>query len=359
VLPPPPPPTTQVSCVDIRLRDWGLSRRDKAASSKRSFRSGFTLIELLVVIAIIAILIALLLPAVQQAREAARRSQCKNNMKQLALGLHNYHDTHSVFPFSTITNIGGPTYNGNANTRQGWFHLILPFIDQQSYYNLIAPRFQDGGMTISAATLPVRDTVVSTLICPSDPSLPKYSSKASDQGSHGSFVLCGGGGTLGVVNTTGTAEIPDFGGMFYPRSRIRVRDVMDGLSNTLMVSELVNTTDGIGASGTGNVSCGGNHDLRGRYWNPYHHGGNVFTSMRSPNTPVGDVAEYCNGTPYAPCRACSSATVANEVYARSLHVGMVNVALADGSVRAVSSNISSDVFTALGTRTGGEPPAEY
>ncbi len=94
-------------------------------------RSGFTLIELLVVIAIIAILIALLLPAVQQAREAARRTQCKNNMKQLGLAMHNYHDSMLVFPFATITRINGPApAPGTSNSRQNWFHMILPYVDQ-------------------------------------------------------------------------------------------------------------------------------------------------------------------------------------------------------------------------------------
>lgn len=125
-------------------------------------RSGFTLIELLVVISIIAILIALLLPAVQQAREAARRAKCKNNLKQIGVALHNYAETHSCFPINY-----GTTYNTNdVNGRSfSWMTMILPFIEQDPLYKTI--RF-DQHMN-SPANLAASNTVIQGYLCPSDP----------------------------------------------------------------------------------------------------------------------------------------------------------------------------------------------
>lgn len=108
----------------------------EAASRRSAMRRGFTLIELLVVIAIIAVLIALLLPAVQQAREAARRTQCKNNLKQIGLALHNYHDAHDCFPPGQIRGWNGSFDSGNGFA---WGALILPFMDQANLYNLLNP----------------------------------------------------------------------------------------------------------------------------------------------------------------------------------------------------------------------------
>src|SRR5687768_14879280 len=144
-------------------------------------RRGFTLIELLVVIAIIAALIALLLPAVQQAREAARRSQCKNNLKQIGLGLHNYHDTHRTFPPALISSgrYANSTYAPVLNTT-GWV-LILPYIDQAPMYNKynfnvpssisnpLGGRPLAGGASTSDANKPIYSTKLEVYNCPSDP----------------------------------------------------------------------------------------------------------------------------------------------------------------------------------------------
>jgi len=237
-------------------------------------RTGFTLVELLVVIAIIGILVALLLPAIQAAREAARRTECNNNFKQIALGLHNYHDALGAFPYATNCNINGGQPGVTTNRRISWFHMILPYIEQSSYYEQILPRmlneFPGGWPTAD------RNVVIEAFMCPSDPANPKV----DQQGFHGNYHPCHGsshtGGGAGQTN-----------GMFYPRSKTKLRDVLDGTSTTIMLGEIKLQLDHVGASGAGNTVCGGSHDLRGRYHNTYH-GNATFTTMRAPNTSVGD-----------------------------------------------------------------------
>jgi prepilin-type N-terminal cleavage/methylation domain-containing protein len=304
-------------------------------------RRGFTLIELLVVIAIIAILVALLLPAVQQAREAARRSQCKNQLKQLGIGLHNYHDVHTVLPFATITRIAAASGipGSTSNTRQSWFHMVLPYVDAANLYDEISPRIQGnqfpGGWPEATVRIP-------TFMCPSDP----VSGKVSQQGFHGNYLVCHGSTGVGGNNTFGNTN-----GMFFPISSTRFRDVTDGMANTVAMGEIKLVKDSIPASGAGNVVCGGSHDLRGRYHNAYH--GNVtFTTLRSPNTSVGDLLQYCNGTEEVPCRGCTSGNM--ETHTRSWHTGGSHCLIADGAVRFVSQNIDQATFQAWGTIGGNE-----
>lgn len=304
---------------------------------------GFTLIELLVVIAIIAILIALLLPAVQQAREAARRSTCKNQLKQFGTALHNYHSTFNVLPFATISGNNATVGGGTSNTRQSWFHMILPYIDQAPLYDKIKPRIQGNQFP---GGWPEATTIVPVAMCPSDPN----NSKTTQQGFHGNYLPCHGS------THAGGGGFPKLNGMFYPISSTKFRDVTDGLTNTVMMGEIRLQKDSISASGAGNVVCGGTHDLRGRYYNT-RHGNATFTTLRPPNTSVGDKAQYCNGTPQVPCRQCS--TNDNEVHARSHHTGGVHISLGDASVRFISDNIDTNLFRALGTRAGGETIGEF
>lgn len=302
-------------------------------------RDGFTLVELLVVIAIIGVLIALLLPAVQQAREAARRMSCTNNFKQLALAFHNYHDTHSRFPMATNCNINGPDAGHSSNRRVSWFHLILPFVEQKNYQDLIMPRILNNEF---AGDLPadIRNVVIEMFQCPSETNRPKVEL----QGFHGNYLVCHGSADAG----TGAAVT---NGMFYPRNNTDFADVVDGTSNTAMLGEIRLQLDSISAEGTGNVVCGGAHDLRGRYHNPYH--GNVtFTTLRGPNTLVGDALQYCNGTPDVPCRSCVSSNM--ETHVRSYHPGGAHIGLADGSVRFIPDTVDVLVFQAIGTKKGKE-----
>ncbi len=206
---------------------------------------GFTLIELLVVIAIIAVLIALLLPAVQQAREAARRSQCKNNLKQIGLALHNYHDSHGVFPPGTlaILNTGLPVQpTGSQPSRTavtggwGWSVYVLPYLDQSPLYNNLNPN----GNNFPATPTNDSKTSLSAFICPSEDSPEIHTALAMGGDGLGNGhakssypAICGSGANADYSNQTAK----NTRGIFGYNSRVMMRDVTDGTSNTLCVVE--------------------------------------------------------------------------------------------------------------------------
>jgi prepilin-type N-terminal cleavage/methylation domain-containing protein len=332
-------------------------RRLTQNAPRRPVRTrGFTLIELLVVIAIIAILIALLLPAVQQAREAARRTQCKNNLKQIGLALHNYHDTHKVFPPGQFNFIGADlpglsVFHGTARTC--WMQQILPYIDQAPLYNQFSTYF--GGIQ-GGYLWQGRWTAIPGLTCPSDPTNPKIltaggGTPQNSQGFHGNYVASygrtGRGNQASVAAGTYTvvgyqnAPLQNEKGYFWPLSASKIDDAKDGSSNTLMLGEIVVVEDT------------GSHDLRGRYYNTWE--GNVlFSSEQPPNTTIGDVSvAYCIHTPPdAPCGPFNG-TVRYQ-FLRSYHTGGAHVAMGDGSVHFVSNNIDVWTFRGLGTRSGRE-----
>ncbi|WP_437222327.1 DUF1559 domain-containing protein [Planctomicrobium sp. SH661] len=308
----------------------------------RHSRSGFTLIELLVVIAIIAVLVALLLPAVQQAREAARRSQCKNNFKQMGLALHNYHDSVGCFPAGQLSRFAADDV---TPIRMGWILGVLPYLDQAPLYNLLTSTL--GTSTYIYAG---RNTIIPTLMCPTDPGAGKIDSHShgmhdyngyTQHGFHGNVVLCGS--AQQYFGAIGGGEQLD--GMFYVKSKTRLRDVIDGTSNTVMASEILVVPDTTTAD-----------DFRGRYYNTYT-GEGMFSSFYPPNTTASDYVFLCIDTKFAPCVPNSYDHVVQ--YARSQHVGGAHFLLADGSVRFVSNNTSQVVTQALGTRAGSEVIGEY
>ncbi|MEZ6059380.1 MAG: DUF1559 domain-containing protein [Planctomycetaceae bacterium] len=203
-------------------------------------RRGFTLIELLVVIAIIAILIALLLPAVQQAREAARRTQCRNNLKQMGLALHNYHDVHGLFPAASYLD---KSPGGNINSQWAWSVMIMPFLDQAPLWNAL----NVGPDTFEqAANDPVRRKMLVTglpaFICPSDP-------EESINRNRPFLQKSGGGLCVGMIlpetvmfaksNYMGCNGNRDNDGVFDSGNnrKIGLRDITDGTSNTIIVGE--------------------------------------------------------------------------------------------------------------------------
>lgn len=299
---------------------------------------GFTLIELLVVIAIIAVLIALLLPAVQQAREAARRTQCKNNMKQLGLALHNYHDQCNIFPYG-VRNTPTAVYH----CRETWMQQVLPMIEQANLYTTYQADTQPWIMDVIPA---VRDRSIAAFQCPSDPSGPAKGGsggyRSGADGFQGNYVMC-----IGKSQT----YLVDNGGLFYWQSRTGLRDVTDGTSNTIMGSEVM-------IRGAANTNSGWGEG--GGYWGGGEGGGFGFTTQFPPNSSVTDQVYTCKSTtwPNAPCQNMVTYSTQRNL-ARSYHVGGVHTVMADGAVRFVSNNIDTTLFQNLGTRSGGEVVGDF
>jgi prepilin-type N-terminal cleavage/methylation domain-containing protein/prepilin-type processing-associated H-X9-DG protein len=376
----------------------------------RSLRKGFTLIELLVVIAIIAILIALLLPAVQQAREAARRTQCKNNLKQLGLALHNYHDVYNMFVFRK----GGTNGAGNAARNDGNYNrlsgmvMLLPYLDQAGYYNQImngdptnAAAWASGAVPSGGAApwsgWPVWNRgQMEALRCPSDPGIITARGTCNYAFSIGDVINGNRDGTQAnglFAASTSTTGAKQYG----------VRDVTDGTSNTIAFSERVQANFDIGtrsaplvregcltsvATITTNpgaclaavaaASSGGRYTntgtaspsfnlVKGKFssiWMDAQSENVGFLTVISPNGPS------CNND-----AATGADSVSPVLSASSYHAGGVNALLADGSVRFIGDNIDTGnlavaavlnsgpspygVWGSLGTRGGGEPAREF
>jgi len=328
---------------------------------------GFSLIELLVAIGVIAILVALLLPAVQQARASARSVHCQNNLRQVGLALHSYHETHQVLPPGMFNYLGADIDDViQADGSQGvmgparscWMQRMLPYLEQQALYDTLPfasnTQSQTWGVQFQAPIW----TIVPSLMCPSDPANPKVvtdkgTRPEDSEGFHGNIVLCAGSTAFGLSDQwqrTGIADGAHLNGMFYGLSSTRLADVTDGLSNTVMGAELILNRDGQDGPG-----ADGPRDVRGRYYNCYR-GNALFSTQHSPNTSVPDDVDSCEvPNPASPCNTGADVIVQ---YTRSYHHGGANVLFGDGAVCLVSENVATEVFRAAGSRAGGESPEE-
>ncbi len=310
---------------------------------KKTSRTGFTLIELLVVIAIIAVLIALLLPAVQQAREAARRSQCKNNLKQVALALHNYHETHSVFPF------------GGAREGSAWSAMILPQIEMGNVYNAINSWGEgsgdiknwgnSAGTNIEAKTRAC-ETVMQVFRCPSA-AIP---TNLDERGIGGGYRIARRVPASYIANAFGTGgDLDDDAGsalnvwnssdgiFAFEKSR-QFRDVTDGLSNTVMLGEVLPNLARTSTTVDEPVWPNGIQD----HW---YVGGDDYDDICDLSEMMGSTGVIIN-------------SLAETAYG-SQHEGGTHVALGDGSVRFISENINSATWSYLGSRADGNAIGEF
>lgn len=296
---------------------------------KSSRPRGFTLIELLVVIAIIAVLIALLLPAVQQAREAARRSQCRNNLKQMGLALHNYHESYQTLPpgyvslFDAASNDTGPGW--------GWASRLLPQLDQTA----AAKRINVNVGIEQPANAAIRVTTFPVFLCPSDTATPTWAAWQRSLTTGANIALIGDVATSNYVGMFGTSE-PGVGGdgLFFRDSRVRVGDIKDGTSTTLAIGE---RSQRLGeASWTGAVL---NAVL---VPDPSDGIGN------GPPEPAASIVLGHAGDGFSPGDPRSHV---NQFYA--FHGG-VQFLFADGHVSLLNRSMSYSVYHALATRDGHE-----
>jgi prepilin-type N-terminal cleavage/methylation domain-containing protein len=326
----------------------------------RRRHQGFTLIELLVVIAIIAVLIALLLPAVQQAREAARRTQCKNNLKQIGVALHNYESTTRMIPPAGCFTVGLPFETFSAQAR------LLPYLEQSTLYNLI-----DFSSSISSQPVACA-TKIPGFICPSEVrDVPKVVSPTL---THQPI-------SYGVNIGTWLVFDPNNGssgdGTFGINANNRFSSITDGLSNTIGLSEVKAyqpaLKDGGNPTGAGIAPPSAVTDMAswgGTFANNWSHTEWIsgmalqsgFTTAFPPNTliPYSSAGQTFD-IDFTASRLGTSTTRQTYVVvtSRSHHVGIVNTLLMDGSVKSFSSSTDRTIWRGLGTRSGGEVIGEF
>ncbi|MCZ2344002.1 MAG: DUF1559 domain-containing protein [Bacteroidales bacterium] len=335
-------------------------------------RNAFTLIELLVVIAIIAVLIGLLLPAVQKVRSAAARSKCQNNLKQLALAMHSYHDANMKFPKNTNRDPANP------GGWQGWEYfsanyVILPYIEQTALFN----QFNLQGTWSANLTGPMNQPV-STFLCP-----------AAEQAPPRTQISWGGPGTNyawssgSSVRTAWSAVGSNFNGMISVTDQLRMANINDGLSNTILASEIISGSGSNSSPATypkdmqfvndstftanitdtnfptlaqlnavGTASPVGVRGNGGTLWGWYAHSQSLLNTSAPPNWEHPNTGGNC-------CPGGAHDWGYGIIPPRSYHDGGVNAAMGDGSVRFLNDSINLVTFQCLGHRKDGMPLGEF
>ena len=346
----------------------------KVASLRRAGR-GFTLIELLVVIAIIAVLVAILLPAVQQAREAARRAQCQNNLKQLGIALHSYNETHGVFPRGNYERFDAAAYGyGNYSYNAFSAHaMLLPFLDQAGLYT----KFDFSRALNEGTNDTVKRTVVPGFLCPSDVRMIPNGG-GYNNGPGNSYVLSAGPsmywfGFAPAAVTTTIPNLADQVGMFNYRRTVSMRDLSDGSSNVIAASELImgdgetsttaisigDTLRGVGTGGApasfpsvAQVNTWANlcraakaapstaaRGDTGSNWAYGNIGLTVFNTITTPNSDAPNCIS---------CTSCGTNDGQGLFPARSRHTGGVNVLFGDGRIDFVGASVDNLTWMRLG-----------
>ena len=358
-----------------------LNRRE-GAPRRIPHRRGFTLIELLVVIAIIAVLVGLLLPAVQRARESARRIQCTNNLKQLGIALHNYHDAMKTFPPNLCP--GGTNYNYAAGS-WGVLAFLTPYVEQTNISNLMnlsLPTYTGSGAATTIAggdpnTLKAVASIVPLFLCPSDNGLPVDGGYGVAQLGPTNYCANQGSGidTLGGVAALAGSPL-NADGVFFADSKVRIEDITDGSSNTAAFSESL-----LGAGPDSSPTLLVTVDPRRVYGYLGYTSGITLTDTACASPAFYNLSQRRQFNWYAGEIRCASYkhyytpnslkmdciynaadygyTATGWKAARSLHSGGVNVLMCDGSVRFTNQQINGTLWQAVATRGGREVIGDF